>query len=71
MVRSRDDLLTCARHIHSDALAPIFLTSSVTGAYTLHLCFLCQSRRMHCCAPAALLRHPRATGSSCHTLNRG
>lgn len=31
MVRTRDDVLTCARHIHSDALAPIFLTSSVTG----------------------------------------
>lgn len=31
MVRTRDDVLTCARHIHTDALAPIFLTSSVTG----------------------------------------
>ncbi len=29
-VRTRDDVLTCARHMHSDALAPIFLTSSVT-----------------------------------------
>ncbi|KAK9810446.1 hypothetical protein WJX72_010850 [[Myrmecia] bisecta] len=32
MVRTRDDVLTCARHIHTDSLAPIFLTSSVTGA---------------------------------------
>ncbi|KAK9862034.1 hypothetical protein WJX84_006471 [Apatococcus fuscideae] len=32
MVRSRDDVLTCARHMHTDSLAPIFLTSSVTGA---------------------------------------
>ena len=30
-VRSRDDVLTCARHMHADSLAPIFLTSSVTG----------------------------------------
>lgn len=26
-----DDTLTCARHMHTDSLAPIFLTSSVTG----------------------------------------
>lgn len=32
MVRSQADVLTCARHIDSDALAPIFMTSSVTGA---------------------------------------
>ena len=32
MVRSEADVLTCARHIDSDALAPIFMTSSVTGA---------------------------------------
>lgn len=31
MVRSEADVLTCARHIDSDALAPIFMTSSVTG----------------------------------------
>ncbi|GAB4820818.1 hypothetical protein N2152v2_007864 [Parachlorella kessleri] len=31
LVRTRDDVVTCARHIHSDSLAPIFLTSSVTG----------------------------------------
>ncbi|KAL4427868.1 hypothetical protein ABPG75_001957 [Micractinium tetrahymenae] len=31
LVRSRDDVLTCARHMHTDSLAPIFLTSSVTG----------------------------------------
>ena len=30
-VRTRDDVLTCARHINADSLAPIFLTSSVTG----------------------------------------
>ena len=30
-VRSLDDTLTCARHMHTDSLAPIFLTSSVTG----------------------------------------
>ena len=23
--------MTCARHIHTDSLAPVFLTSSVTG----------------------------------------
>lgn len=31
LVRSRDDVLTCVRHMHTDSLAPIFLTSSVTG----------------------------------------
>ncbi|KAL4858377.1 GTP-binding protein 1 [Chlorella vulgaris] len=31
LVRTRDDVLTCARHMHVDSLAPIFLTSSVTG----------------------------------------
>jgi len=31
MVRTVDDTLTCARHMHTDSLAPIFLTSSVTG----------------------------------------
>lgn len=30
-VRSKEDVLTCARHIHTDSLAPVFLTSSVTG----------------------------------------
>ena len=31
-VRNREDTLTCARHMHTDSLAPIFLTSSVTGS---------------------------------------
>ncbi|PRW56451.1 GTP-binding 1 [Chlorella sorokiniana] len=31
LVRNADDVLTCARHMHADSLAPIFLTSSVTG----------------------------------------
>lgn len=31
VVRNRDDVITCARHMHADALAPIFLTSSVSG----------------------------------------
>ena len=31
-VRSYDDALTCARHMHTDAFAPIFLCSSVTGS---------------------------------------
>lgn len=31
LVRTVDDVLTCARHMHADSLAPIFLTSSVTG----------------------------------------
>lgn len=35
-VRTRDDVLTCARHMHSDALAPIFLTSSVTVSACCH-----------------------------------
>lgn len=30
-VRTLEDTLTCARHMHTDSLAPIFLTSSVTG----------------------------------------
>ena len=30
-VRTADDVLTCARHMHTDSLAPVFLTSSVTG----------------------------------------
>ena len=30
-MRSLDDTLTCARHMHTDSLAPIFMTSSVTG----------------------------------------
>lgn len=64
MVRSRDDVLTCARHMHSDALAPIFLTSSVTGAYTLHLCFLCQSRHMHCCAESYWVEQRLAHGTA-------
>ena len=36
MVRTQADVLTCARHIDSDALAPIFLTSSVTGNRRQH-----------------------------------
>ncbi|KAK9810862.1 hypothetical protein WJX73_003019 [Symbiochloris irregularis] len=31
MVRTQDDVMTCARHMHTDSLAPIFLTSAVTG----------------------------------------
>ncbi|KAL4550702.1 hypothetical protein Ndes2526B_g08812 [Nannochloris sp. 'desiccata'] len=31
VVRTRDDVVTCARHMHTDSLAPIFLTSCVTG----------------------------------------
>lgn len=31
LVRTVDDVLTCARHMHADSLAPIFLTSSVGG----------------------------------------
>ena len=31
VVRSTDDVITCAKHVRSGALAPIFLTSSVTG----------------------------------------
>ena len=31
MVRTQDDVMTCARNIASDTIAPIFLTSSVTG----------------------------------------
>ena len=31
IVRSIADVVTCARNMHTDALAPIFLTSSVTG----------------------------------------
>ena len=30
-MRTREDVLTCARHMHADSLAPIFLCSSVTG----------------------------------------
>jgi len=30
-VRSRDDVLTCARHMHTATLAPVLLTSAVTG----------------------------------------
>lgn len=32
LVRGRDEALTAARHITTDSLAPIFLTSAVTGA---------------------------------------
>lgn len=32
LVRSVDDVLTCARVMRTDAIAPVFLTSSVTGA---------------------------------------
>lgn len=31
MVRNQDDVMTCARNLSSDTIAPIFLTSSVTG----------------------------------------
>lgn len=31
VVRSIEDVITCAQHMHADSLAPIFLTSSVTG----------------------------------------
>ncbi len=30
-MRTLEDVYTCARHIHTDSLAPVFLTSSVTG----------------------------------------
>jgi len=30
-VRSRDDVLTCARHMHTATLAPVLLTSAVRG----------------------------------------
>ena len=45
MVRTRADVLTCARHIDSDALAPIFLTSSVTGTLYLSELFVCSRTR--------------------------
>ncbi len=32
LVRSMDDVLLCARAMLTDSLAPVFLTSSVTGA---------------------------------------
>lgn len=47
MVRTRDDVLTCARHIHTDALAPIFLTSSVTGAPRLMHSGVCLPTWVH------------------------
>lgn len=31
LIKSRDDVITCARYMHSDSLAPIFMTSAVTG----------------------------------------
>lgn len=31
MVRNISDVLLCARNIHADSLAPIFMTSAVTG----------------------------------------
>mmetsp|Transcript_28049 Transcript_28049/g.75778 ORF Transcript_28049/g.75778 Transcript_28049/m.75778 type:complete len:612 (-) Transcript_28049:155-1990(-) len=31
LVRSMDDVLLCARNMHTDSLAPVFLSSSVTG----------------------------------------
>ena len=31
LVKTRDDVIMCAKHIHSNTLAPIFLTSCVTG----------------------------------------
>lgn len=32
LVRGRDEVITAARNITTDSLAPIFLTSAVTGA---------------------------------------
>lgn len=32
-VRSYDDVLLCARNMHTDSLAPVFLTSAVTGGW--------------------------------------
>lgn len=32
LVRTLDDVLLCARAMLTDALAPVFLTSAVTGA---------------------------------------
>lgn len=37
VVRTQDDVLTCARNIASDTIAPVFLTSSVTGEGLDHL----------------------------------
>jgi hypothetical protein len=33
LVRGRDEVITAARNITTDSLAPIFLTSAVTGGY--------------------------------------
>jgi GTPase len=38
LVRGHDEVLTAARNITSDSLAPIFLTSAVTGARTAGVC---------------------------------
>ncbi|RMZ53490.1 hypothetical protein APUTEX25_003312 [Auxenochlorella protothecoides] len=32
MIRSMDDVITCAKHLHTSNLAPIFVTSCVSGA---------------------------------------
>jgi GTPase len=44
LVRGHDEVLTAARNITSDSLAPIFLTSAVTGARqaTVHVCLKVQ-----------------------------
>jgi GTPase len=42
LVRGHDEVLTAARNITSDSLAPIFLTSAVTGARTARVaCMEC------------------------------
>ncbi len=33
LVRNLDDVLLCARNMNTDSLAPVFLTSAVTGAW--------------------------------------
>jgi hypothetical protein len=47
LVRGHDEVLTAARNITSDSLAPIFLTSAVTGAPQGESC-------MHAAVPAKL-----------------
>ncbi len=45
LVRSEEDVLLCARNMNTDSLAPIFLTSAVTGGLgrgaTRRLCMQC------------------------------
>lgn len=45
-VRTADDVLLCARNMHTDALAPVFLTSAVTGGSGPRLYPGGQSRHM-------------------------